>query len=68
MAGVEVAEERETFVNQFLAHVVPPMFRIGCGDITDSTGRQTGQLDLVIEYPFVPSMPIINTRWRGIVP
>ena len=56
--------ERETFVTQFLNQVIPPMFRIGCGDITDSTGRQTGQIDLVVEYPFVPSMQIINTGPR----
>ena len=53
-------DERETFVKQFLNQLIPPMFRIGRGDITDSTGHRTGQIDLVIEYPFVPSMQLIN--------
>jgi hypothetical protein len=50
--------ERETFVRNFLTHVIPPAFRISSGDITDATGKRSGQLDLVIEYPFVPSMPL----------
>jgi hypothetical protein len=49
--------ERETFVRHFLSHVLPPAFRISSGDITDATGKQSGPLDLVIEYPLVPSLP-----------
>jgi len=56
--------ERETFVRNFLTQVIPPAFRISSGDITDSNGKQSGQLDLVIEYPFVPSMPLLMADQR----
>ena len=49
--------ERETFVRDFLSHVIPPAFRISSGEITDGTGKRSGPLDLVIESPLVPSMP-----------
>jgi hypothetical protein len=50
--------EREAFVSRFLTQVIPSAFRISTGDITDASGRQSGQLDVVIEYPFLPSMPL----------
>jgi hypothetical protein len=50
--------ERETFVTSFLREVFPPPFRFGTGDITDQDGQRTGQLDVVIEVPFVPSLPL----------
>jgi len=50
--------EREAFVKSFLCEVFPPPFRFGTGDITDQDGRRPGQLDVVIEFPFVPSLPI----------
>ncbi len=56
MAGVEVAEERETFVNQFLAHVVPPMFRIGCGDMPELAWLSTTSRFLT-NQKFGPKVP-----------
>ncbi|HYO51919.1 DUF6602 domain-containing protein [Archangium sp.] len=53
--------EREAFVHSFLERVVPPAFRIASGDITDAAGNRSGQLDLVIEFPFVPSMALTTT-------
>jgi Domain of unknown function (DUF6602) len=50
--------EREAFVNSFLRAVFPPPFRFGTGDITDQAGHCSGQLDIVIEFPFVPSLPL----------
>lgn len=41
----------------FLEQVFPPSFRFGTGDVTDSTGRRSGQIDVVVEYPFLPSLP-----------
>jgi hypothetical protein len=52
--------EREAFVNDFLAQVLPPIFRFGTGDATDASGLHSGQLDVVIEYPFAPSLPLVS--------
>jgi hypothetical protein len=49
--------EREAFIGKFLAEVLPPIYRFGAGDATDSTGQRSGQLDVVVEYPFSPSLP-----------
>lgn len=54
--------ERESFVNGFLAEILTPQFRFGTGDITDVGGSRSGQLDIVIEYPFVPSLPLVAGR------
>ena len=50
--------ERERFVELFLAQMFPPSFRFGSGDIVDQRGRSTGQLDVVVELPFLPSFPV----------
>jgi hypothetical protein len=54
--------ERETFINSFLSEVFPTPFRFGTGDATDIHGAKSGQLDVVIEYPFAPSLPIVGSR------
>jgi hypothetical protein len=56
--------EREHFVNSFLARVFPSPFRFGNGDITDSHGNRTGQVDVVVEYPFGPSLPMPGGETR----
>lgn len=53
--------EREIFVSHFLRHVLPPIYRFGSGDATDRTGQKSGQLDIVIEYPFGPSLPAVSS-------
>ena len=50
--------DREYFINEFLAEVFPPQFRFGHGDITDLSGKISGQVDIVVEYPFFPSLPM----------
>lgn len=52
--------EREQFIKLFLSQIFPPTFRFGSGDITDKEGNRSGQLDIVIEFPFLPSIPIIG--------
>ncbi|MBX5293088.1 hypothetical protein HJB96_09045 [Rhizobium sp. NLR15a] len=52
--------EREEFISGFLSRVFPNSFRFGTGDVTDTNGRRSGQLDVVIEYPFGPSLPAIG--------
>jgi hypothetical protein len=51
--------EREAFINGFLSQVLPPSFRFGSGDAIDQYGNSSGQLDIVVEYPFVPSLPLV---------
>jgi hypothetical protein len=52
--------EREHFINTFLREVFPLPYRFGSGDITDRSGRRSGQSDIVIEYPFLPSLPFFS--------
>lgn len=51
--------ERELFIQHALSHIVAPPFRIGSGEITDLSGRRSGQLDVVIEYGNSVSFPLI---------
>ena len=54
--------EREAFINAFLAEVLPAPFRFGMGEVTDQDGNLSGQLDVVIEFPLVPSLPLVAGR------
>ena len=56
--------EREYFINKFLGPMFPPPFRFGTGDITDSAGTKSGQVDVVVEYPFLPSLPMMGSGPR----
>jgi hypothetical protein len=57
--------ERATFIDEFLSKVLPPHYRFGDGDATDQDGHRSGQLDVVIEYPWIPSLPVVGaTRSR----
>lgn len=56
--------EREDFVETFLKAVFPPSFRFGSGDVTDRRGNRSGQVDVVIEYPLLPSLPIASDSER----
>ena len=58
MSASSKGQERQQFINQFLAHALPPIYRFGSGDATDAAGHRSGQLDVVIEYPFAPNLPI----------
>lgn len=49
--------ERETLIREFLAKVQPHSTRFGSGSIIDGNGKQSGQLDIVAEFPFFPSFP-----------
>lgn len=59
MRSASKGNEREAFINAFLSEILPPQFRFGSGDITDQSANRSGQLDIVIEFPFVPSIPIV---------
>lgn len=61
MSAATKGHERETFIHSFLSEVFPTPFRFGTGDVTDNHGAKSGQLDVVIEYPFSPSLPIVGS-------
>ena len=52
--------ERQSFIEDFLAKVLPPIYRFGTGDATDASGHRSGQLDVVVEYPMAPSLPSVG--------
>ncbi len=52
--------ERQAFIDQFLANVLPPTYRFGSGDVTDIGGARSGQLDVVVEHPIAPSLPSVG--------
>jgi hypothetical protein len=64
MSTATSGHERAAFVDQFLAQAFPSPYRIGTGDATDAQGNRSGQLDVVIEYPVTPSVPLANAAAR----
>lgn len=65
MSTASRGSERAAFVDKFLCEVLTPQYRFGDGDATDSAGNRSGQLDVVVEYPWVPSLPVVgNNRPR----
>src|SRR5262245_28782154 len=69
MSSASKGREREAFIHFFLSQMLPSIPRFGCGDITDRNGQNTqeeegksGQLDIVIEYPFLPSLPSLGMQ------
>jgi Domain of unknown function (DUF6602) len=60
LSAATIGTERATFIDNFLSEVLPTPFRFGTGDATDRSGNRSGQLDVVIENPFCPSLPIVG--------
>jgi hypothetical protein len=60
MSAASRGRERELFVDTFLSHVLPPGYRFGNGDAIDSLGARSGQLDVVVEFTFLPSVPAVG--------
>ena len=40
--------------------MLPPVYRFGTGDATDTAGSRSGQLDVVVEFPFSPTLPSVG--------
>lgn len=59
LSAASKGTEREFFIHHVLSNLIAPPFRIGNGDITDSSGRRSGQSDVVIEYGNSLSFPMI---------
>lgn len=62
-----IGNERETFLREFLQKVFPSHFRFTGGVITDAQGRLSGQIDIAVEYPFIPSFPMPGSSERLIL-
>lgn len=60
MSSSAKGTERESFIDEFLSKVLPTIYRFGTGDVTDSQGNKSGQLDIVVEHPFSPSLPTVG--------
>lgn len=60
LSAAAKGREREQFVDEFLRNVLPPIYRFGTGDATDAAGAKSGQLDVVVEFPFAPSLPMVG--------
>lgn len=58
MSSSTKGREREQFINGFLTHALPPIYRFETGDANDANGNRSGQLDDIIEYPFAPIIPV----------
>jgi hypothetical protein len=61
MSSATSGQERAAFIDQFLSQAFPSPFRFGTGDATDATGVRSGQLDVVVEFPFMPSLPLTGS-------
>jgi len=60
LSSATKGNEREFFLTSFLQSIFPPTYRFGTGDIVDSNGNRSGQIDVVAEYPFLPSFPVFG--------
>src|SRR5258708_702318 len=60
MSSASKGMERNAFIDLFLKHILTPQYRFGTGDATDTSGLRSGQLDVVVEHPWVPSLPLIG--------
>lgn len=58
LPNATIGSERETFLREFLGKVFPSHYRFTSGAITDSSGGISGQVDIAVEYPFLPSFPM----------
>jgi hypothetical protein len=59
MSSATKGQERAAFIDSFLSQTMPVPYRFGTGDATDAAGNRSGQLDVVVEYPFAPSLQLV---------
>jgi hypothetical protein len=64
MSTASKGNERQAFIDGFLSQVLPTPFRFGTGDATDTNGQKSGELDVVVEVPLMPSLPIPSGNAR----
>lgn len=68
-AGKEIASstrggEREQVAELLLRQSLNPLLRLGSGEITDRSGRSSGQVDIVVENLFAPTLPCLTASSR----
>jgi len=59
-----IGAEREIFNRELFQKILPSNYRVNAGTITDCMGKETGQIDAVIELPFSLSFPISSAENR----
>jgi hypothetical protein len=64
LSSASRGREREQFIELFLSRVLPPGYRFGSGDAIDVKGTRSGQLDVVVEFSFLPSLPAVGGSTR----
>jgi hypothetical protein len=64
MSAASCGREREQFIDLFLSRLLPPGYRFGSGDVIDTRGSRSGQLDVVVEFTFLPSLPAVGGSTR----
>jgi hypothetical protein len=64
MSTASRGREREHFIDLFPSRVLPPGYRFGSGDIIDTFGSRLGQVDVVVEFTFLPSLPALTGSTR----
>ncbi|HMK23892.1 MAG TPA: DUF6602 domain-containing protein [Terriglobales bacterium] len=57
-------DEREVLVRDFLEKVFPLPYRFGSGVVIDGSGGLSGQLDVIVEWPFFASFPAPEGKQR----
>jgi hypothetical protein len=57
-ASANAGAAREVLVSNFLREVVPPHLTVESGEIWDSEGNKSGQLDIVLARNDVPRLPL----------
>ena len=60
LSSATTGQERAAVIDEFGGRALPPIYRFGTGDATDANGTRSGQLDVVVEYPFAPSLPTVG--------
>jgi hypothetical protein len=53
---------RENFIRNYLKKIIPDNYRFGSGEVIDSKGNSSGQVDIVIENVLSPSFPLEPTE------
>ena len=64
LANASRGSEREILIREYLSKVSPPTLRFGSGTVLDGYGNTSGQLDIVVEYPWYPSFPTPSSEER----
>ena len=64
LPNATIGDEREVFLREFLRRVFPSNRRFSTGVITDTESQLSGQVDIAVEFGFVPSFPMPVTEER----